>query len=187
MQNQIILQINQLYLRFLNRTVNQNELVYYKQLFQTKQFSFQNTIQLILNSEEFTRKSLQDLTNIFKALEIDIETIEETKIIFYIQKLKQGFSLFNLTSDIINEYKKQNKNQNKSKNIINDDDLPNNTITNMIQNVFQKILERQPTKEELIQYKQYNENSLENILLHTIECSNLIDHKLQKMVDPNLN
>ena len=173
--------INQLYTQLLNRNLIQKELLFYNQQIKLKQFSFQNVIQIILQSNEFTKKSLENLKKIFNALEINIETIPQTKIIFYLEKLKKGYSLLNLTSDIINEYKKT-KTKTKN-NEIDVNDLPNNEKTNVIKNTFQKILERLPTNKELIKYKHFSENALENTLLHTIECSNLIDKHLQKMVE----
>ena len=178
--NIIIFKLNEIYKQLLNRNIVQNEFLFYKQQIESKQFSFQKVIQLILQSDEFTKKSLQDLNKIFEALEIDIQTIEQSVIISYLQKLKQGYSLLNLTSDIINEYKKK---IHKKKPQISPEDLPEKEIVNMIQTTFQKILERQATNEELLQYKNYNENTLENTLLHTIECSNLIDRKLHKMIE----
>lgn len=175
--------LNLLYKQLLNRNLIQEELIFYNQRIQLKQFSFQNVIQLILNSDEFTRKSLQNLTEIFNALEINIEELEKTIIIDYLQKLKKGYSILNLTNDIINKYNKQNKTQKKKVIEIKKSDLPNEETTNMITKIFQKILERLPTNEELIKYKIYNENSLENTLLHTIECSNLIDRTLHKMIE----
>ena len=62
------------------------------------------------------------------------------RIIFYLEKLKKGYSLLNLTSDIINEYKKT-KTKTKN-NEVNISDLPNDEKTNIIKIIFQKILLR---------------------------------------------
>ena len=56
MNNKTIIKLNKLYLRFLNRNLQQNEVIYFNQLFKTKQLSPQKVVQLIINSEEFARK-----------------------------------------------------------------------------------------------------------------------------------
>lgn len=183
MNRLIFEKLNQLYIQLLNRNLIQKELIFYKKQIQFKQFSFQNTIQLILNSEEFTRNSLQNLKEIFNALQINIEDLENIIVIEYLQKLRKGYPLLNLTNDIINDYKKKTKTQEQKSVDVNENDLPNKEISVMITKTFQKILERTPTNKELIKYKIYDENSLENILLHTIECSNLIDRNIHKMIE----
>ena len=137
MNRLIFEKLNQLYIQLLNRNLIQKELIFYKKQIQLKQFSFQNTIQLILNSEEFTRNSLQNLKEIFNALQINIENLKNIIKIEYLQKLRKGYPLLNLTNDIINEYK-TNKTQEQKPVDVNENDLPNKEISIMITKLFKR-------------------------------------------------
>ena len=85
------------------------------------------------------RNSLQNLKEIFNALQINIRRIKRKIIIIeYLQKLKKGYPLLNLTNDIINEYKKQNQTQEQKPVDVKKSDLPNKETTIMITKTFQR-------------------------------------------------
>ena len=174
--------LNQIYNKLLNRNLNNNELAILNRQIQRNQFNLNQFVKNILNSKEFLLYCLQKIKDTFQKINCDVEKVDNTVIINYLNQLKKGVPFTTIENNIISNYKihlqlKENKDLKINQNSFE---------YKMIKNVFQKVLKRTPTNEEYIKYNNYTENALENSLLHTIECSNLIDVHLNKLVEESI-
>ena len=179
--------INSIFKKIVNRNINKNEYNLINIQIQNKNFNLDKLVYNLLNSREFAIQSLQKIENIFKSINYDIKTIKESIIISFVKQLQNGTSLQQITKTILKNYKikpvkriiKKTNNISKKKETKNEKNI---SKINMLKKIFNKILKREPQSSEISKYINYSENDLENVLLHTTECSKLIDIELNNFI-----
>ena len=174
--------INLMFNKFLKRNINQNEFNLINNQIKNKTFHFDNLLKNILHSKEFGLLCLQNISNIFKSIDYDIKTIKESIIKNLVKQMQNGTSIDKIKTNILCNFNTIKKKNPIKKSIVEKPILKTNNKVN-INNIFQKVLKRSPNKKELSKYKDCtNSYELENTLLHTTECSKLIDKELKDFI-----
>ena len=181
----MISQINLVFQKFLKRKINQKEIDLINNQIKKRIFNMDKLVHNILTSKEYTLLCLKNIESIFKSINYDVKSIKESIIISFIKKLQKGDSINSIKKMILKNYKIKNVPIIK-KNI----SLLNNkqqSKTKNINKIFNKVLKRNATKSEIKKYENYSSNQLENELLHTNECSIIIDKELEEFVKQMTN
>ena len=176
----MIQKINLIYNNLLNRNLNQSEKIFYSNKIKNKQFNIKNLRYDILNSSEFVKKSLDELKKIYKNLNINIESIEQETILTYLKLMKTGVDLKTI-NEIILKFNKTNNNDISYESESESELESELKVNDFIINTYNKILDREPTYIEILKFNKYELHELENILIHSKECSDNIDEKVNQM------
>ena len=99
--------LNQIYNKLLNRNLNNNELAILNRQIQRNQFNLNQLVKNILNSKEFLLLSLQKIKDTFQKINCNVEKIDNSIIINYLNQLKKGVPFTKIEKNIISNYKIQ--------------------------------------------------------------------------------
>ena len=124
------------------------------------------------------------IESIFKSINYDVKSIKESIIISFIKNYKEEIQYTVLKKWLLKNYKI--KNVPIIKKIISLLNNKQQSKTKGINKIFNKVL-KETSKSEIKKYENYSSNKLENELLHTNECSIIIDKELEEFVKQMTN